>query len=169
MNRKRVTVATVGVLVLAFLLKTVPSYLLDLWASGDPGSGPLPLLDSVGQSVSLYFYIGSTITTLAPTGVGAAFGYMLAAEAADDLREALRTAGTVAVGTLGVVAAAAVVVAVVMDPFFVITLSTPATVVIVTYLGMVGGAGVERFALLGDGGPADEAADRSQVVDADAR
>ena len=170
MNRTRVGAATVGALVLASLLRTVPAYLVSQWASGEPGAGIVPVFGTIGQTVSTFLYVTSTVEALAPTAAGVALGYWIARAAVDDdeLRGGLRTAGAVGVALVGLLALTAVAVSVVSDPFFVIALTTPLTVVVVTLLGAVAGAGLERFDLLGDGGSADRSADPSAGVDADA-
>lgn len=171
MNRKRVAAATVAALVLAFLLRTAPGYLLSLWVDGDPGAGVVPIYGSIGQTVSTLLYVTSALDALAPTAVGVALGYWIAREAVDDdaRRTGLRTVGAVVVGLLGLLLPAAVVVAIVSDPFFVVTLLRPFTVLVVTFLGVVAGAGLEQFDLFDDGTDSvGETTDPAPSADADA-
>ncbi|GAB7093741.1 hypothetical protein JCM30237_08930 [Halolamina litorea] len=154
MDRKRVAATTLAALVLAFLLRIVPGYLVDQWVTGAPEAGILPIFGTVGQTVSALLYVTSAVEALAPTAAGVALGYWIARQAVDDdeLRDGLRAAGAVGVALLGLTALAAVVVAVVSAPFLVVALSMPLSVVVVTLLGAVAGAGLERFDLVGDDG-----------------
>lgn len=105
MNSRRISAVAAAVTLLSMAGRWSPSWLLDQqiarWTGGgDPGF--LPLLGTIGQTVSTYMYTVRTIELLLPLALGVALGVWLARSVEDDeLRAGLRA---VAVGSTAIVA-----------------------------------------------------------------
>lgn len=104
MNRRSISAIAAVATLLSVAGRWVPGWLLgqqiDGWTDGG-GSVILPLLGSVGQTVSVYSYVVDAIEQVVPLAVGVALGVWLARRvASEERRGALRA---VAVGSTAVV------------------------------------------------------------------
>jgi len=167
MNRTRVGAATVGALVLAFLLQTVPGQLLRRWVVSDRDGSLVPTFGSAADTSAVYISLAAAVESVAPVGVGVVLGYAVTRHT-DDARRSLRTVGFVGVGGIAVLCILAVVGWLSGGASAAASTSEPAVTVVLTFLGAVAGAGLERFDLLGDDGSTDGTADPSAGIDADA-
>ena len=118
MDTRRINAVGAFVTLLALATSTLPGFLLgraiDGWLEDGSAVG-LPLLGSVGQTVSIYSYVVGALEQFLPLAIGVWLGVWLTRRSsATELPESLRA---VAVGSAAVVAAAAIPLAVVWGGF----------------------------------------------------
>lgn len=105
MDSNRVSAVAAAVTLLAMAARWAPGWLLgrqiDGWVDGG-GASVLPLLGSVGQTVTTYNYVVRAVELVAPLAIGVALGVWLARRVGnEELGAGLRA---VAVGSAAVVA-----------------------------------------------------------------
>lgn len=159
MNSNRIGAVAGVFAVVALLARTVPGILLSRWVGGDPGQGPVPLVGSVGVTVSAYSSVVDIVGVTVPVALGVGLGVWISRQG--ESREAVRPAlRAVAVGTVvAVLLVAAVPAAMWSTPvdtsgiglFAIVVIQHLVSVSLLVTVGAFAGLALDRFEFGVDG------------------